>query len=187
MEPRHAPANARFLHLRAEELSPALGRFRVVTFAQSFHWMEQRRVAALAFELLDDGGAVVHIAATTHEGEGNVPREAIAELVRAYLGPERRAGRGVVRTPRSEEDEAFRAAGFEEPLRLEVGAGRLHERSEDDVVASVFSLSSAAPHLFGDRLGDFEADLRRLLREAAPDGRFTERARPVALAIWRQR
>jgi hypothetical protein len=31
--------------LRAEDLPAELGRFRVVTFAQSFHWMDRRRVA----------------------------------------------------------------------------------------------------------------------------------------------
>ena len=78
----------------------------------------------------------------------------------------------------------MRAAGFGGPRELEVGGGRVFERSEDDVVASVYSLSSAAPHLFGERLGDFEADLRSLLRRTSPEGRFSERARAVALEIW---
>ena len=62
----------------------------------------------------------------------------------------------------------------------------MHERSEDDVVASVFSLSSAAPHLFGDRLAEFEAELRDLLRATSPDGRFAERQREIALDVWRR-
>jgi hypothetical protein len=48
----------------------------------------------------------------------------------------------------------------------------------------VFSLSSAAPHLFGDRLGDFERDLRGLLRSVSPAGRFAEKAREIELSIW---
>ena len=80
----------------------------------------------------------------------------------------------------------MRAAGFSGPRRLEVGGGRVHARSEDDVVASVYSLSSAAPHLFGERLADFEAELRALLRRASPQGRFAERAREVELVVWRR-
>jgi hypothetical protein len=38
--------------------------------------------------------------------------------------------------------------------------GTVVVRSADDVVASVFSLSSAAPHLLGDRAHDFETALR---------------------------
>jgi len=60
----------------------------------------------------------------------------------------------------------------------------VHVRTEDDVVASVFSVSSAAPHLFGDRLGEFESKLRRLLRRESPAGRFSERAGEIALRIW---
>src|SRR5687767_10341854 len=41
-----------------------------------------------------------------------------------------------------------------------------------------------ASHLFGDRLPDFEADLRRLLRDASPGGRFSERRCEIAMVIW---
>jgi len=52
-------------------------------------------------------------------------------------------------------------------------------------VASVFSLLSAAPHLLGARLGDFERDLRDLLRLTSPDGRFSERLEDISADIWR--
>ena len=185
--------NATWLRLRAEELPAGLGTFRVAAFAQSFHWMDRERVAAAVYELLEPGGALVHVHATTHQGvpgddelpHPRPPRDEIAKLVEAYLGPVRRAGRRTV--PRglpSGEDEIVRAAGFRDERLLDVGGGRVFERSEDDVVASVFSLSSAAPHLFGDRLDEFEADLRALLRHASPEGRFSERAREIALELW---
>jgi hypothetical protein len=114
------------------------------------------------------------------------PREEIGALVREYLGPGRRAGSRVLPegapTP-SGEEEVMLAAGYSGPRRIEV-AGHVHERSEDDVVASVFSLSWAAPHLFGDQLDRFERELRQLLRTASPTGRFAERAREIELAIW---
>ncbi len=77
------------------------------------------------------------------------------------------------------------AAGFRGPTRLEVGGTRVLERSEDEVVASVYSRTGSAPHLFGQRLAEFEAELRALLRETAPDGRFQERTRPIELVLWR--
>ena len=63
--------------------------------------------------------------------------------------------------------------------------GRVLERTEDEIVASVFSRSSGAPHLFGDRLDEFETELRRLLRETAPDRRFSERSREIELVLWK--
>jgi SAM-dependent methyltransferase len=180
-----ATTNTRFLQLRAEDLPAGLGTFRVATFAQSFHWLDQPLVAAVVFELLEPGGAFVHVGATTHQGEGDVPRDEITALVQAYLGPVRRAGQGELPDgTRSDEDAAIAAAGFAGPVRLEVPGGQVHIRKEDDVVASVFSLSSAAPHLFGDRLAEFEAELRQLLRCASPAGRFSERAREIGLTVW---
>jgi SAM-dependent methyltransferase len=192
---RRGVRNVGWVQMRAEDLPGSLGTFRVATFAQSFHWMDRPRVAAAVGTMLEAGGAWVHVNATTHRGVGGgdelpapaPPRERITSLVRAYLGPVRRAGRGALPdgTP-ALEDEVIAAAGFEGPRRLEVGGGRVFDRSEDEIVASVFSLSSAAPHLFGERLGVFEEELRQLLREISPNGRFSERAREIELVVWRK-
>jgi SAM-dependent methyltransferase len=73
--------NCRWVHRRAEELPAGLGRFRLVTFAQSFHWFDRARVAAAVRGLLAPGGACAHVHATTHEGvESSVPRAEITEL-----------------------------------------------------------------------------------------------------------
>jgi hypothetical protein len=54
--------------MRAEELPGELGRFRVVTFAQSFHWFDRPRVARAVHRMLEPGGACVLVHATTHRG-----------------------------------------------------------------------------------------------------------------------
>jgi len=185
--------NVRWLHMRAEELPAGLGSFRLVTFAQSFHWMDRPRVAAAVHGMVAPGGACVHVSAMTHQGvEGDValphprpPHSSIAELVRTYLGPERRAGQGLLPhgTP-SGEEEIYRAAGFTGPRRIEL-PGREVTRVTDDIVAVVFSLSSSAPHLFGDDGARFEAELRQLLSSASPSGMFSEQLGEIAIDIWR--
>jgi SAM-dependent methyltransferase len=186
--------NVEWRCMRAEELPADLGRFRVITFAQSFHWFDRPRVAAAVRGMLDPGGACIHVQATTHRGVDGTgplphprpPREGIETLIQHYLGTVRRAGRSTLPHGTSaDEDGIFRAAGFVGPDRIVVPAGDVFERTGDDVVASVFSLSSAAPHLFGSRLASFEADLRALLKETSPTGRFSEQQRDVALDIWR--
>ncbi len=195
--------------LRAEQLPAGLPRPRLVTFAQSFHWMDRPRVAAIARGMLTPGGAVVHVGATTHEGiddpdqqlpHPRPPRRDIARLVQRYLGPHRRAGRGVLaseasggnRTPsppgasynQQREDDIFRAAEFVGPQRVEV-PGRVVQRTVDEVAASVYSLSSSAPHLFDNRFAEFDRDLRQLLTGAGADGVFSEQMRSIGLTIWR--
>jgi len=186
--------NVRWRRLRAEELPAGLGTFDVVTFAQSFHWLDRPRIAALLREMLAPDGAWVHVSANTHEGVAGddplphprPPHEEIAALVSRYLGPVRRAGHGLLPagTPGGEED-VLRAAGYRGPERFGIDGGALLDRTEDEVVAAVFSLSYAAPHLFADRRAEFERELRGLLRTVSPDGRFSERTRGVKLVVWR--
>jgi len=180
-EAGRAVPGARFLQLRVEQLPAGVGTFRVIAAAQSFHWFESS-VARTLREVLEPAGSFVHVGATTHEGDGNVPRDEIAALVRAYLAPRRRAGAGVLPGgTRGDERELLESYGFSNRRELEIARTEVFERSEDDVVASVFSLSWAAPHLFGDRLAAFEHDLRDLLRGRGP---FRERARDVTATVW---
>jgi hypothetical protein len=79
----------------------------------------------------------------------------------------------------------MRRAGFTGPKRIEVERGEVVDRSLDEVVSAVFSLSGSAPHLFRDRLGAFEDDLRQFLRASSPSGWFSERVREIAVVIWR--
>jgi hypothetical protein len=136
---------------------------------------------------------VVHVHATTHQGvESDVellhprpPRQAITELVSRYLGTRRRAGRGFLPegTP-GQEEAIYRGAGFGDPQRLEV-PGRVVTRTADEIVASVYSLSSSTPHLFESRLAAFDADLRQLLADVSPEATFSEQMAPIAVDIWR--
>ncbi len=191
--------NIDWVQQRAEDLSDEFGRFRVTTLAQSFHWMNRERVAGILRGLLTDGGALVHVHATTHKGlEGDSPlphprppRRGIDTLVAQFLGAQPRAGQGYRTEPivseadrGLQEAEIYRAAGFRRPTRFEV-PGRVVSRNVDQVVASVFSLSYAAPHHFGDRAPLFEQELRRLLSDVSPDGQFSEQMRDIAVDIWR--
>ncbi|WP_434739304.1 class I SAM-dependent methyltransferase [Micromonospora sp. SH-82] len=174
--------NVTWVEARAEDLPRGLGTFRVVVFAQSFHWTDRDRVAATVLRMLEPGGWIVHLSdlKTPRADPAPLPHPAppydrIAALTREYLGDVRRAGQGVLvhGTPCGER-EVLARAGFAGLSRLVVPSGAVVERSEDDVVAWGFSRSDMAPHLFGERMGDFERDLREVLREASPDGVFAE-------------
>lgn len=190
--------NVDWVHSRAEELPRSAAGFRAATLAQSFHWMDRERVAGLLHELLDPGGSIAFVHATTHQGvEGTdrlphprPPRGRIEALVTGFLGLRRRAGRGYRDFDPVSEDERgrieaqiFARAGFNGPRRREVPRWVV-TRSADEIVASVFSLSYAAPHLFGDRIGSFEHELRTLLAEVSPTGRFSETMREIAVDVW---
>jgi SAM-dependent methyltransferase len=187
--------NVNWMQARAEDLPAGLGAFRVVVFAQSFHWTDREDVAVTAFELIEPDGYFVLISDVHEPATGGAslphpapPFERIAALVRDYLGELRRAGQGVLRhgTP-SGEGPIVERAGFEGYQRLLVPSGAVVERSADDVVAWAFSRSDSAPHLYGDRVEEFERDLHALLQEVSPSGTFAERLPDTEIRIWQKR
>lgn len=191
-------ANVRWVVRRAEEADESLGRFRLVTLAQAFHWMDRPVVARAARRLLEPEAALVHVHATTHRGLGTHPRlehpqpswDAIEKLVARFLGRRRRAGQGFRTAPTGSdtgevEAEIYVAAGFRLAGQVETPR-RVLTRTADQIVASVFSLSYAAPHLFGERTDEFEAALRAVLAEASPEGVFSEEMREIVADIWRR-
>jgi SAM-dependent methyltransferase len=192
---RRGIRNATWVRKRAEALPADLGSFRVVTFAQSFHWMDRPRVASAVATMLDRDGAVVHVDSRPDELPAETrraslpfpppPDEALDQLRRQYVGSDRRAGQGIRNTSPSGEDEVFQQAGFLPADRVTVPDQRAVERTIDDVVAGVFSSSSTVPHLFGDRREDFERDMRKILAQASPSGRFSVRLPDNILRIWR--
>lgn len=105
------------------------------------------------------------------------PHDEITALVESYVGS---AVKG-----RPWEDDVMREAGFIGPDEIEVGAGGVVDRSTDEIVASVFSLSYAAPDRFGTALPRFEAELRALLAKTSPAGVFSELRRDITLVTWR--
>jgi len=191
-------SNARFVQGRAEDLPGDLAPVSVATLAASFHWMDRPTVAATLRVVLQPGGAAVQVDAPGYRCDDldaanrrdelphpPPPDGAIDQLRRRYLGSDLRAGQGLRNTSPSGEDDVFRAAGFEPAQQIVVPDGRVLERTIDQVVAGRFSSSTTAPHLFGDRKGAFEADLRALLNEASPTGIFSVRLPDNVLSVWR--
>jgi SAM-dependent methyltransferase len=190
--------NTRWVRMRAEELPDRLGVFDVITFAQSFHWMDRPVVARAVRQMLTPAGAVVHVgigAAIVAESQSQParptlphpppPNDAIEDLRKSYLGPHKRAGKGFRDTSPSGEDAVFEEAGFARAEVVAVPDGRVITRTIDDLVANAFSMTATAPHLFGDGVNAFEKDLRRLLGERSPSGLFSEWLPDNRLRIWR--
>lgn len=173
--------NARWVQAAAEDIG-TLGAesCRVVTFGQSFHRVRRLEVAEAVYDLLVPGGSLVLI---SHEVDGRprpadsgypeIPHAAVRELIIGYLGE---STRHYLATWNEGQP-----ARFEETLlktrfggsRTIYAPGRPHLiRDVDAVVANYFSMSYAAPRLFGTGRAGFEADLRHLLYEHSPDGLF---------------
>jgi SAM-dependent methyltransferase len=172
--------NIRWVQALAEDI-PGLniGKFRLVTFGQSFHWTERERVAEAVFEILDPGGALALIGHTVEgrpqpAGPGcpPIPHAAIRALIDRYLGTRRRAGQGYFSHHADRDEDALARTRFGKP-RIIFCEGRADIVQDiDGVLANYLSTSFASPNLFGDRLQDFEAEFRAELASRSPSGLF---------------
>jgi SAM-dependent methyltransferase len=188
--------NIRWVQARGEDIPTLdLGTFKLVTFGQSFHWMDRKQVAEAVYDILEPGGAIAlisHVQASTPpggtlepsshaqaigprpDGPGYppIPHEAIRAILERYLGERRRAGQGFAALPDERDEETLARTRFGAP-RVLLAPGRPDiVRNIDEVLANYFSMSYAAPHLFGDRLAEFEADVRAELARHSPTSLF---------------
>jgi SAM-dependent methyltransferase len=173
-------ANIHWTQALAEQLPGAApGPYRVVTFGQALHWTDEIRVAEAVYDMLQPGGALALI---VHTAEGRpvppspgapaIPHAEIKALVKKSLGSTRRAGQGRA---------SLRTHRFEDVLaRTRFGAPRVIFapgipdllRDSESVLSGYFSMSSSAPHLFGDRVEQFASEVRELLRSRSAEGIF---------------
>lgn len=156
-----------------------LGGFRLVTFGQSFHWTHREQVAEAVYDLLEPGGALVLIG-HAHAGRPQplgpgvppIPHELIHALIDQYLGSRRRAGLGFATSPGDRDEDALARTRFGVPYQIFCPGRPDIVQTIDGVLANYFSTSFAAPHLFGDQLAHFEADVRAALSAHSPSGLF---------------
>ena len=173
-------ANVEVLTGRAEDLpNIELPSTRLVTFGQSFHWTDRDAVAQTVYDLLAPGGAIALIAhdidaSVQPHGTGDppIPDDEVQEIIRRYLGPNRRAGTGLSRQPPDRFEDVLARTRFGRPDVLYAPGRPDITRDIDGVISGYLSMSYAAPHLFGDQLGSFIAEVRQLLAQRTTTGRF---------------
>jgi hypothetical protein len=112
-----------------------------------------------------------------------IPHDAVRDLVARYLGPRRRAGQGFAAPSPDRYEDALARTRFGPP-RIVFAPGRPRlVRDVDSLVSGYYSMSWAAPHLFGERRASFDAELRALLFDHSPDGLFWDWPGDTAIVI----
>ena len=159
--------------LPAEEITPALGRFRLVTIGGAFHWMRHDEVMRRCREVLEPGGALALLGGGGSFWSGSEPWErAVVEVIQRWLGTERRAGQSVYTVDHAPYPEILARGGFVDVRRNEY----LHHHvlEIDSIIGLLYSTSYCRRDYLGVNAPAFEADLRRTLLALEPSGRFEQ-------------
>jgi SAM-dependent methyltransferase len=196
-EGRAAAANAapaariHWVRARAEDLPDAApGPYRLVTFGQSFHWTDERRVAEAVYDMLEPGGAMVIV---VHSVEGRprpdpashppIPHDELRALVVKYLGSLERMGNGLAPVRKHSFEDVLVQSRFGMPRTVFAPGVPDLLRGVDSIVSGYLSTSFSAPHLYGDRLDEFIAESRALLESRSVDGLFWDWPGDTAILV----
>ncbi len=170
----------------AENISSELGHFSLVTIGTAFHWMERDVVLKKVYDLINDNGALLIVSNISDNPgssgwtqEDDVWKGVRKKIVQKYLGEHRRAGNSLyVPSNRNFKDLLTQSqfSNCEEQIFTWTKTWNLEE-----VINHLYSTSYASKALLGDKINDFEADLRAELLKCEPTGIFVEHVKTQLL------
>jgi SAM-dependent methyltransferase len=187
--------NVRWVRARAEDLPDAApGPYRLVTFGQSFHWTDKRRVAETVYDMLEPGGAMATIVQSV-EGRPRpeppshppIPHDELRALVAKYLGSLERVNKSDSVAPEERFEDVLARSRFGASRTLYAPGVTDLLRDVDSVISGYLSTSFSAPHRYGDRLNEFAAEARALLDSRSEDGLFWDWPGDTVILIARKR
>ena len=162
--------NIDFRVMSGADVGVALGRFRLVTFGQSLHWMDPDRMLRTLHSMTERSGGVAILGSRSIWG-GNAPWEiAVVDVIRRWLGGERRAGTGKFEIPKRTFEESMADAGYVGIESVFIPTRSVWELPF--ILGHLYSTSYCNRELLGDNAEAFESDLRRALLSIEPSGRF---------------
>lgn len=157
----------------AEDFLPPTGWLAdLVTVCRTFHWLDQPRFLRGLDQQVSPTGAVAIFGDNSLWAAQSPWKAAMKALVQEYLGEQRRAGNGTYRRPWRPYRAVLAESVFTRIDEVQVPVRRV--RTAESVIGYLHSTSFAAPHLFGDRLAEFDIDAAARLRCFSDDDMFVD-------------
>jgi len=157
----------------AEEFTPPAGWLAdLVTICRAFHWLDQATVLAHLDAQVAPDGAVAIFGDNSFWAATSPWKVAVRSVIQDFLGEQRRAGSGTFNHHNRPYSDIMRESPFSQVEEITVPVQR--RWSADSILGYLYSTSFAAPHLFGDRLDEFDRTVRARLAEFSDTDTFPE-------------
>ncbi|OGN88474.1 MAG: hypothetical protein A2158_08135, partial [Chloroflexi bacterium RBG_13_46_14] len=138
-------------------LREKLGEFNLVTIGTAFHWMDRKKTLNDLYGMITRNGGIVvagnNSIWTEHPYEWQT---VIKDLIKKYLGEERRAGSGVFKSPGSRHEEVIKESLFKHMETWKYLWTRIS--TLDEVIGNLYSTSMANPTVLGEKKEAFESE-----------------------------
>ncbi|MGN8048110.1 class I SAM-dependent methyltransferase [Curtobacterium sp. 22159] len=150
------------IHATAEDFTVPPGwRPQLVTVCRAFHWLDRQRFLARARDVLAPDG-VLAIFGDRSVWAANAPWKTVTlDVIRAFLGEERRAGTSTYRAPTHDYADDLVDAGYFGVQRESIPVRRT--RTVESVIGYLHSTSFASLTVLGDRRSAFDSELAERL------------------------
>lgn len=169
------PSGTRLLlrQVTAEEFTPPAGWLAdIVTICRAFHWLDQGPVLARLDAKVSPEGAVAIFGDNSLWVAAGSWKAAIRALIQDFLGEQRRAGGSTFQHHNRPYSDILRESPFSQVEEVAVPVTRTW--TADSILGYLYSTSFAAPHLFGDRLDEFDQSARTTLARFSDTDTFAE-------------
>jgi len=154
------------------ELPQGIGPFRLVAMGRAFHWMDREVTLKTLDGIVTEDGALAFFDDDHPDTRENAWRRALRDVGNRYGREDTAHLRGKKRADYRGRESLLFDSAFSCIEACTVYVKR--EIVTDEIVGLAFSLSTSSPEALGERLPEFERELRAALGEISPDGRFTE-------------
>jgi trans-aconitate methyltransferase len=174
--------NVSFRRASSHDLSPALGRFRLVTMGRSFHWMDREDTLRRLDSLLDPGGAIALFRDSHPDLPDNAWRKTWREIIDKYDSDDTLRNRR-----RSQHWVRHEAVLIASPFCVLETHAVIERRTitTESLVDRALSMSSTSQDRIGEKLDDLVSELRAFSSALSPDGYVDEIVESAALVARR--
>jgi trans-aconitate methyltransferase len=157
----------------AEEFTPPSGwQADLVTICRAFHWLDQTTVLNRLDAQVDQDGAVAIFGDNSFWVATSPWKSAVRKVVQEFLGEQRRAGNSTFQHHNRPYSDILRESPFNEVEEVTIPVTRTW--TADTILGYLYSTSFATPHLFGERLDEFDQAIRVTLRLFSDRDTFEE-------------
>lgn len=149
------------------------GRFRFVTIAKAFHWMDREKTLDMLYEMISDGGGIAIIDNYSPNKEPLPWEIKVKQVVEQWYGKERRAGDTTYSHPTVSYEEIIQNSKF----KMEKYELPPYEQvwTLDSIIGNLYSTSYGSKRFLGENIALFEKHLKKELLELDHRGIFTEK------------